>query len=56
MRITGVKSICCGEGVRPLRREKWVEDKVYLCPKCKKPCESYFCAEIEETSSGINIK
>lgn len=57
MRITGLKSICCGEGVRQRNQfanvktpKKW-GDEIYVCKKCKKPCEGYFTALVERRTN-----
>jgi len=51
MRITGVKSICCGAGVKTTNLERLSQedkdnDRVWLCLECNKPCEAFFTAEI----------
>ena len=52
MKIIGMQSICCGAGVR--NRFPYVdkpppknEEHLYICRKCKKPCEHIYLAEIE---------
>lgn len=47
MKITGIKSICCGGGVTTRKKDAWkVDDKLYICHKCRKPCDAYFTCEI----------
>ena len=46
MRITGVKSICCGRGVKTLPSTQRKGDIVFKCLKCNKPCDHYYVAEI----------
>jgi len=55
MKILGIKSICCGDGVKQNPQllknprnyvlEKQLQDRVYICQKCKKECEGYFIAQ-----------
>ena len=49
MRITGVKSICCGKSVRTLPLTKRKGDVLFECLRCRKPCDHYYVAE---TSQG----
>mgnify|MGYP001156591654 CR=1 FL=1 len=57
MKITGVKSLCCGaavnlhpvyklaNGSRELKRK--LGDAFYICQKCKKGCEAYYTALVK---------
>jgi hypothetical protein len=55
MKILGIKSICCGDGVKQNPQllknprnyvlEKQLQDRIYICQKCKKECEGYFIAQ-----------
>lgn len=57
MKITGVKSLCCGAAVKlhPVYRQangsrelkKSLGDAFYICLKCKKGCEAYYTALVE---------
>jgi hypothetical protein len=57
MRITGLKSICCGANVK--QRNKYANvktpkewgDEIYICHDCKKPCEGYFTALVERENT-----
>ena len=44
MNITGIKSICCGNGVRtlPPSKRKNPEGNLYQCLKCKGNTDAYF--------------
>ena len=52
MKILNIKSICCGGDVKQrnqyanVKTPKEWEDKIYVCRKCKKPCEGYWCVLI----------
>jgi len=52
MKITAIKSLCCGNGVKQrnlyanVKTPKEWGDKIYICQKCKQPAEVYFMAEI----------
>jgi hypothetical protein len=58
MKITGLKSICCGANVKQrnpyanVKTPKEWEDKVYICLKCKQPAEGYFTALLSEGDFG----
>ena len=46
MRITGVKSICCGKSVKTLSPTKRKGDMLFECLLCHQPCDHYYVAEI----------
>jgi len=50
MKITGVKSICCGNGVKTTNLERLSQedknnDRVWVCLECNKPCEAFYAVE-----------
>lgn len=47
MKITGIKSICHSKSVRLAPRNKWKEDKIWICLECNQLCEAYFIAELK---------
>jgi hypothetical protein len=47
-KVTGVHSLCCGEGVKTRKTIPKGDDRLYVCLKCKEPCDHYFVAEIKE--------
>ena len=51
MKITGIKSICCDDGVKTanldrLSKEDKENDRIWVCLKCKQPCEAFYTCEI----------
>lgn len=48
MKITGIKSICCGNGVKLAPPSKRDGDKYMVCLGCKELCEHYYIAEFED--------
>ena len=49
MKIIGLSSLCCGDGVKTMNLDKISQsdrenDRIYLCLKCKKPAEAFFKA------------
>ena len=57
MKITGIKSICCGKGVKTRPQHKIINrnDRLYVCLGCKKDTDAYFMAEIIRKTKGGKI-